>query len=104
MEEIKLLEFLFQSVDFIYVIMCNVCTYAIIQVIKDCNLWKLTKSNKRITSAVIAFTLAVVMYGTWGHNPEALFYGFFLQFLTWDYLFKPFIQMMVNKLKKGEDE
>jgi hypothetical protein len=44
------------------------------------------------------------MYGTWGHNPEALFYGFFLQFLTWDYLFKPFIQMMVNKLKKGEDE
>ena len=100
--EVKILEALFQSIDIIYIVMCNVCTYAVLQFLQELKV-KLDKWQKRATSAATAIVLAVVMVTYFHHNPEAVFYGFFMQFLTWDYFFKPFISMLVGKIDKSDD-
>lgn len=33
--EVKILEALFQSIDIIYIVMCNVCTYAVLQFLQE---------------------------------------------------------------------
>lgn len=96
--EIKILETLFQSVDIVYIIICNVCTYAVLQFLKELK-FKLDKWQKRIMSSIIAIVLGVILTMSFYHNPEAIFYGFFIQFLTWDYFFKPFIETLLNKTK-----
>lgn len=96
--EIKILETLFQSVDIVYIIMCNVCTYTVLQFLKELKL-KFDKGQKRIISSLIAIVLGVIFTMCFYHNPESVFYGFFIQFLTWDYFFKPFIQTLLDKTK-----
>lgn len=75
--EIKILEALFQSIDIIYIVMCNVCTYSVLQFFKELKI-KLGKGQKRIISAITAIILGVVMVINFNHNPEAVFYGFFM--------------------------
>lgn len=37
------------------------------------------------------------------HPSETIFYGFFLQFLTWDYVFKNWLNKLGKLFKSNED-
>lgn len=95
MEEFSLLGHILERIDLIYIIICNIFTYIILQPMPKMKTWW-----KRLISAGCALLVGCVMYFGFGHSLEALFYGFFLQFLTWDYLFKDLVQLITDKIKK----
>lgn len=83
------------SIDIMYIIMCNVATYAIIKMIETVSSKYLTKAWKRIISAIVAAILGIIVVKM-GHDREAVFYGFFIQFIVYDYLWK----WAIKKLEK----
>lgn len=82
------------SIDVIYIIMCNIATYAVIKMGETIFSKDFSTIIKRIISAVVAFLLGVFLIHK-GHNEEAILYGFFIQFVVYDYLLK----WLLNKLK-----
>lgn len=96
------IESVFGTLDITYIVLCNIVTYLVIQAIESIKGSTVKKGWKRTVSAVLAFGLACFMWIFLEHDGEALFYGYFIQFLTWDYLFKGWL----NKLQKtfGNDE
>ena len=93
------------SIDFIFVIICNIATYVVISVIESVKKgWVIPTWWKRAISGGMALIIGVVMFFCFHRSGEGLFYGFFIQFLTWDYLFKHIIERIVNKVKVKKDE
>lgn len=86
---------IFSTLDFAYIALCNIVTYLLIQTIESIRGKTLKKGWKRLISAFAAICLAFFMLCL-DHAFEGLFYGFFVQFLTWDYVFKNWL----NKLSK----
>lgn len=81
-----------QYVDIVYILVCNVITYLIISNINDKE--KLTTSWKRLTSAVVAIIIGMIMIRVFHHNQESIFVSFFLQFLMYDYILKWFFKKL----------
>lgn len=85
--------------------MCNLITYLIIDAIKSKNR-KLSKIKKRLISAVSAIVIGVAMYHIDSNGNELLhkqlFYGFFIQFLTWDYCFKGLVRTLKKKFEPSD--
>jgi len=75
------------SIDVMYIIMCNIATYAVIKMVVTLRENDLKTSWKRIISAIVAFILGIIVIKM-GHEKEAVFYGFFIQFIVYDYLWK----------------
>lgn len=95
-----------ESVNIIYILICNIATWLVI------SLWSNTSHKqpktwmKRGISAVVAMTIGLVMGFAFSASWEFIFYGFFLQFLSWDYFFKPIIKAVQKRIAKfgGENE
>ena len=85
------------SIDVMYIIMCNIATYAVIKMISTLRGKDLSTSWKRIISAVVAIILGITSVNM-GHDKEAILYGFFIQFIVYDYLWK----WAIKKLEKFE--
>lgn len=97
-------DLLTNSIDFLYVILCNIGTYIIISVIESIRKdWVIPTWVKRIISSVTAVFIGAVMFFVFHHSGEGIFYGFFIQFLTWDYLFKYIIDKIVARTGKKID-
>ncbi|MBR4590330.1 hypothetical protein [uncultured Methanobrevibacter sp.] len=90
------------SIDVVYIIMCNIATYAVIKMIVTFRENDLKTSWKRIISTIVAIVLGIVMISL-GHDKESVFYGFFIQFLVYDYLWKWIIKKL-EKLSNSDDE
>ena len=95
MEDINILEYLLDKVDLLYIIICNVFTYIVLSPFTKLKTWW-----KRLISAGCAIVVAIPMHFAFGHGIEPLFYGFFLQFLTWDYIFKGIVKSISEKFNK----
>ena len=91
-----LLNTIIDNLDLMYIVSCNAATYFVIRMIEGARKKKkLGTWYKRLAATVVAIAMAFAMYYGFEHqNFEALFYGFFIQFLTWDYLFKPIMKML----------
>ena len=90
------------SIDIMYIIMCNIATYAVIKMIVTIREKDLKTSWKRIISAVVAAILGFILIKM-GHDKEAVFYGFFIQFIVYDYLWK-WAAKKLEKFSKSEDK
>lgn len=98
MEELNIIQMVLEYVDVIYIVICNVITYLLLNFIQKVSKTKINKSLKRTISAIVGVFLGfLVVYG-FGHNGETVFYSFFIQFLTWDYFFK----WIKNKFKTSK--
>ena len=75
-----------QYVDIVYILVCNVITYLIISSAKDKE--KLTTTWKRLISTVVAIIMGMIMIRIFQHDQESIFVSFFLQFLMYDYILK----------------
>ena len=85
--------------------MCNLITYIIIDLIENGGnkKKKITKIWKRLISAVSAIIIGLIMHRMYIDEPyikRQLFYGFFFQFLTWDYVFKSIVLRIKEKFEK----
>lgn len=91
-----------ESINLVYIIICNAATYVIVQlwqkIFKKTSTW-----TKRGISTVIAILLGFCIHFLFGVEVEPLFYGFFLQFISWDYFFKPIIERIQNAIKGDGD-
>ena len=92
-----IVETIINSIDFLYIILCNVITYVVIESLcatkyKE----KLTTWVKRLIATGIAILLGAVMYYGFHRSFEAMFYGFFIQYLSWDYFFKALVERVKN--------
>lgn len=83
------------SIDVMYIIMCNIATYAVIKMVSTLSGKDLNTSWKRIISTVVAIVLGIISVNM-GHDKEAVLYGFFIQFIVYDYFWK----WAVKKLEK----
>lgn len=83
------------SLDLVYIIICNIATYAVLKMVEGVSSKKINTAWKRITSAVVAAILGVIAVKM-GHNAESVLYGFFIQFVLYDYFWK----WAIKKLEK----
>ena len=101
-----------EDVNVMYVFLCNLITYIIIDSIENNDKKKVVISSviKRLISAVSAILIGIAMkrlYIDEPHINRQLFCGFFIQFLTWDYVFKSIVfklkeKFEINNKKNGE--
>lgn len=92
------------SIDFLYIILCNVITWFTIECLSMTKLApKLTTWVKRIIATIIAVLLGAVMYYGFHHSFEAIFYGFFIQYLSWDYFFKAIVERIKESISGKKD-
>lgn len=104
-----LLEDIISNIDIMYIVACNAATYFLIKLI-DSGLKKGKKLKtwpKRVIATLVAIGLGLLMYYKFEHPMEPLFYGAFIQFITWDYLFKPITKnlhtMLFGNAVSGKD-
>ena len=93
--ELEAFSSMFSALDLSYIALCNIVTYLLIQSLESILGKTIKRGWKRLISAVAAIVLGFFMLCL-DHEFEGLFYGFFVQFLTWDYVFKGWL----NKLSK----
>ncbi len=101
--KVFLLEDIISNIDIMYIVACNAATYFVIKMI-DGGLkagHKLKTWPKRIVATLVAIGLGFLMYYRFEHPMEPLFYGAFIQFITWDYLFKPLTKNLHSLLFPG---
>ena len=95
----NLIETILGSIDFLYIILCNTITWFVLETISLTKLKeKLTTWVKRLIATAVAVGLGAVMYYAFDRNFEAMFYGFFIQYLSWDYFFKALIERVRNTI------
>lgn len=106
----QLIEIITQNVNIFYVFMCNLITYIVIDCIENGGDVKrnLKKNYKRLTSAISAIIIGYAMIKFESDvNPDIftqVFYGFFIQFLTWDYCFKDVIKFFKKKSNSSDED
>jgi uncharacterized protein YacL len=98
MEELNIIQMVLEYVDVIYIVICNIITYLLLNFIQKISKTKINKPLKRTISAIVGVFLGFLVVYAFGHNGETVFYSFFIQFLTWDYFFK----WIKNKFKTSK--
>lgn len=89
---------IFDHIDILYIFMCNIITYLIIQWIpKDLGTWM-----KRLISTVVAVGLGALGIFVLDHSAEAIFCSFFIQFLMYDYVIKWFLKKISSSSSSQE--
>ena len=96
MEEV--LEQFWNSIDVVYVLMCNLITYLIITCFPNGK--EMSTGAKRVISTIVAIGTGYVFVTQLGHPREMIFYGFFVQFLMYDYILKWFFRKIGGEPKK----
>lgn len=103
MEELTIINMILEYVDVMYIFMCNLITYLVISTLQSiCVNGRIKKGWKRILSACIGIVMGVLMVFVFGHNGETVFYSFFIQFLTWDYVIKELKEKFSGKRRNNK--
>ena len=90
--------------DVVYILTCNAATYFLLTLIESANGKKrLSMWMKRLISGGMALVLGVVFIFAFHHSFEAVIVGFFLQFLVYDYILKPILSKLLNKIGSSDD-
>ena len=100
MENILPVDF-WENIDAMYILLCNVSTYIILTAIPKAK--QVATGWKRLISAVVAVLIGLLCIYRFHHEPEPVFYGFFLQFLMYDYVLKWFFKKIDGTPKKEEE-
>ena len=89
----EIVEMIEQNIDFMYILLCNVVTWCAIEGLSLTKFKeRLSTGMKRLIATVVAIFLGAVLHRGFGHPFEPIFYGFFIQYLSWDYFFKAIIE------------
>ncbi len=96
----QILEQFWNSIDVVYVLMCNLITYIIITCFPNGK--EMGTGVKRIISTIVAIGTGYVFVTQLGHPVENIFYGFFLQFLMYDYILKWFFRKIGGEPKQAK--
>lgn len=95
--EIDIIGYISSNINMMYIITCNVVTYLILNFIEIQNKEKkLKKIWKRVIATVVAIIIGIVEIRVMHHSIDPIFYGIFLQFLSWDYMFKPIMEKAIS--------
>ena len=96
--EFDVIQYISSNINLMYIITCNIITYFVLNYIERRNSErKLKKWIKRIIAFGVAFILGLVEVIILKHPVDPIFYGMFMQFLTWDYMFKPIVNSLIVK-------
>lgn len=99
----QILEQFWNSIDVVYVLICNLITYLIITSFpKGIVRKEIGTGGKRIISTIVAIGAGYVFVAQLGHPIENIFYGFFLQFLMYDYILKWFFRKIGGGPKQAK--
>lgn len=92
-----IIQTLTSSIDFLYIIMCNAATWLAIEVISFTRFKTyLSTWRKRLLATAVALGMGAIMIYGFKRPFEPMFYGFFIQYLSWDYFFKAIIERIRN--------
>lgn len=95
----NVIESILGSIDFLYIILCNVITWFTLECLSMTKLKEsLSTWVKRCIATAIAVALGAIMYYGFHRSFEAMFYGFFIQYLSWDYFFKAIVERVRNTI------
>ena len=96
--EFDVIQYISSNINLMYIITCNIITYFVLNYIERRNSeHKLKKWIKRIIAFGVAFILGLIEVIILKHPVDPIFYGMFMQFLTWDYMFKPIVNSLIVK-------
>jgi len=95
----NVIETILGSIDFLYIVLCNVITWFTLECLSMTKLKdSLSTWVKRCIATAIAVVLGAIMYYGFHRSFEAMFYGFFIQYLSWDYFFKAIVERVRNTI------
>lgn len=95
----EVLNSIVSSIDFLYILLCNVVTWFTLECLYLTKLKeKLNTWSKRLIATGIAIALGALMYYAFKRPFEPMFYGFFIQYLSWDYFFKAIVERIRNTI------
>lgn len=80
------------SLDFGFIFCVNLVTYLLIKFIEETSNKKITKVIKRIITFISGVIIGfIVLKINEDSKPVVIFYSFFFSLLSFDYIFKPFL-------------
>ena len=102
--EFDIISYITSNINIMYIIICNIVTYLVLNM---CEMLNNERKMKRIWKRIIAFGIALGIglaeIFLLKHSIDPIFYGMFIQFITWDYLFKPIMKRIMKKYESDEE-
>lgn len=96
--EFDIITYITSNINIMYIITCNIVTYLVLNMCEQLNNErKMKRLWKRLIAFGIALGIALVEICILKHSIDPIFYGIFIQFLSWDYMFKPIMEKIISK-------
>ncbi len=101
--EFDIITYITSNINIMYIIICNIVTYLVLNM---CEMLNKERKMKRLWKRIIAFGIALGIglaeIFVLKHSIDPIFYGMFIQFITWDYLFKPVMKRIMKKYESDK--
>lgn len=96
--EFDIITYITSNINIMYIITCNIVTYLVLNMCEQLNNErKMKRLWKRLIAFGIALGIGLVEICVLKHSIDPIFYGIFIQFLSWDYMFKPIMEKFISK-------
>lgn len=96
--EFDIITYITSNINTMYIITCNIVTYLVLNMCERLNNErKMKRLWKRLIAFGIALGIGLVEICILKHSIDPIFYGIFIQFLSWDYMFKPIMEKIISK-------
>lgn len=96
--EFDIITYITSNINIMYIITCNIVTYLVLNMCERLNNeHKMKRLWKRLISFGIALGIGIAEICILKHSIDPIFYGIFIQFLSWDYMFKPIMEKIISK-------
>lgn len=96
--EFDIITYITSNINIMYIITCNIVTYLVLNMCEQLNSErKMKRLWKRLIAFGIALGIGLVEICVLKHSIDPIFYGIFIQFLSWDYMFKPIMEKIISK-------
>lgn len=102
--EFDIISYITSNINIMYIITCNIVTYLVLNMCERLNNErKIKRLWKRIIAFGIALGIGLAEICVLKHNIDPIFYGIFIQFITWDYFFKPIMKRIMKKYESDKE-
>lgn len=96
--EFDIITYITSNINIMYIITCNIVTYLVLNMCEQLNNErKMKRLWKRLIAFGIALGIGLAEICILKHSIDPIFYGIFIQFLSWDYMFKPIMEKIISK-------
>lgn len=96
--EFDIITYITSNINIMYIITCNIVTYLVLNMCEQLNNErKMKRLWKRLIAFGIALGIGLAEICILKHSIDPIFYGIFIQFLSWDYMFKPIMEKVISK-------